>query len=86
MSSAGRFSRLIWSACSRETRAVPQQPALARVQKATRRLEKTTAEAEAAREEWLEAMRLARREGASYRAIAEVAGVSRQRVAELLGK
>jgi hypothetical protein len=60
------------------------QPALTRLAKATKRLDKATAEGEAARAEWLEAMRQARREGASYAAIAQVAGISRQRVADLL--
>jgi hypothetical protein len=41
-------------------------------------------EAEAAREEWVEAMKAARLEGASLRAIAAAAGVSHQRVAQLL--
>jgi transposase-like protein len=63
---------------------MPRQPALARVEKAARRLEKATAEADAARDEWLAAMRAARREGASLRAIAAAAGISRQRVAQLL--
>jgi hypothetical protein len=60
------------------------QPALSRLAKATKRLERATREADAARGEWLDLMRQARREGASYAAIAQVAGISRQRVAELL--
>jgi hypothetical protein len=57
---------------------------LARLEAATKRLDKATRETDRARAEWLEAMRQARREGTSYAAIARVAGISRQRVADLL--
>jgi transposase-like protein len=59
------------------------QPALARVDLASRRLSEAMADAEAARREWIEAMKDARRQGASLRAIAKVAGVSWERVRQL---
>jgi hypothetical protein len=60
------------------------QEALSRVEAATRELAAATAQAEDRRRKWIAAMKEARRQGASYRAIARVAGVSWQRVAELV--
>ena len=61
-----------------------RQETRARLDATTTRLRAAREDAEAARAEWIEAMRAAHREGESLRAIGEVVGLTRQRVAELL--